>query len=214
MPHDSADSSRRDFLTGRAVRAEMERAGHAIADAVVDAQEGRPEPQAFDTVRLETRAMACPWSVVMDPGPPSQVMLASDALALVHDLESQLSVYRDDTELSRINREAASAPQPVEAALFELILQCAELSTATGAAFDVAVRALILLWRRCRSEGRIPTAEEVAAARGSSGRFRSTAPASASISARLERATRSIGPLDFSHSRDWPTFCCTAATAA
>ncbi|REJ97039.1 MAG: hypothetical protein DWQ29_00280, partial [Planctomycetota bacterium] len=114
MPDDFPDSTRRDLLSGRAI---VQRAAHAqdvLADAVVDAQEGRRAPRGFDTVRLETRAMACPWSVVMDPGPARQVMWASDALSIVHELEQQLSVYRDDSEVSAINREATESAQPAE----------------------------------------------------------------------------------------------------
>ncbi|REJ97555.1 MAG: FAD:protein FMN transferase [Planctomycetota bacterium] len=169
MPDDFPDSTRRDLLSGRAI---VQRAAHAqdvLADAVVDAQEGRRAPRGFDTVRLETRAMACPWSVVMDPGPARQVMWASDALSIVHELEQQLSVYRDDSEVSAINREATESAQPVEEGLFRFLVACRDLSRFTGGAFDIAVRALILLWRDCRQSGRIPVQEEIDAALAISG---------------------------------------------
>lgn len=161
MSTDPYGSTRRDFLTGRVAEKELARAQDALSDAVIDAGEHRPVPQGYDTVRLETRAMACPWSVIMDPGPAQQVMLASDALAIAHELEAQLSVYRPESELSRINRTAAEAPQVVEANLFGLLQQCRELATGTGGAFDPVVQSLILLWRTCRSEGRVPRQEEI-----------------------------------------------------
>lgn len=154
-------STRRDLLSGRAI---LQRAAHAqdvLADAVADAREGRPEPRGFDTVRLETRAMACPWSVVMDPGPSQQVMWASDALSIVHELEAQLSVYRDDSEISEINRAAAQSAQTVEEALFSFLCNCRNLSHTTDGAFDIATRALIVLWQDCRASGRIPNQDEI-----------------------------------------------------
>jgi thiamine biosynthesis lipoprotein len=169
MSTDPYGSTRRDFLTGRVAEKELARAHDALAEAVIDAGEHRPVPQGYDTVRLETRAMACPWSVIMDPGPAQQVMLASDALAIVHDLEAQLSVYRPESELSRINYTAGEAPQVVEANLFGLLQQCRELAATTGGAFDPVVQSLILLWRHCRNEGRVPDQREVDMALRSAG---------------------------------------------
>ena len=112
--------------------------------------------QLLASERLETRAMACPWSVVLNPGPPRQVMIASDALDLVHEVESQLSVYRDDSRLSRLNANAADAPQTVDPGLFELLKRCQDLAVETEGAFDPVTRSLILLWRRCREAGTVP----------------------------------------------------------
>src|SRR5690606_14926549 len=97
---------------------------------------------------------------VMNPGPPRQVMTASDALGLVHQLEQQLTVYRDDSELMQINRQAADGPRPVEAGLFELLQQCRRWADETGGAFDPTTGPLIRLWRDCRAGGRIPTPAE------------------------------------------------------
>jgi thiamine biosynthesis lipoprotein len=160
----SPPSNRRDFLTGRAIQSAVARSGEGFADALLNG-EGQPEPRAFDTIRLQTRAMACPWSVILEPGVSQRVMIASDALNLVHELEAKLSVYREDSVISRINRFAADQPQRLDDELFCLLSRCVELWQETDGAFDIAVRPLILLWRRCREEGRIPTDDELAAAR-------------------------------------------------
>lgn len=161
-PHPS--SSRRDFLTGRAIRRELEATGDRLADAVVEVTEHRPVPQGYDTIRLETRAMACPWFVIMNPGPPRQVMTASDALNIVHELEQQLTVYRDDSELMEVNRQPAGDPCRVAENLFELLQTCQTLWRKTEGAFDPTAGPLIDLWRTCRQAARIPTKEEVARA--------------------------------------------------
>lgn len=169
MSSDSSAATRRDFLSGRAIQERLARAQNDLAAAVLDAGEFQPAPRGYDTIRLETRAMACAWSVIMDPGPPERVMQASDALAIVHALEAQLSVYRPESELSILNRTAADGSQPVDPNLFDLLWQCRELSTHTDGAFDAVVRPQILLWRACREAGRIPRQDEIDAALAASG---------------------------------------------
>ncbi len=81
-------ATRRDFLTGTALRREVEHAGGDLADAIAEVLPADDIPRAGPTVRLETRAMACTFSVVMNPGPPRRVMTASDALDMIHALGS------------------------------------------------------------------------------------------------------------------------------
>jgi thiamine biosynthesis lipoprotein len=122
-------------------------------------------PTAGDTVRLTTTAMACDFSVILNPGQRSHVMLASDALSLVHELEAQLSVYRSDSELSRLNARAASEPVAVEPLLFALLCASLDLAERTGGCFDPTTGPLIALWRDCRREQRVPTQAEIDAVR-------------------------------------------------
>jgi FAD:protein FMN transferase len=157
----SAAPTRRDFLSGRALRGELERSAEGFAGAVLDQPE-REIPDAGPTVRLQTRAMACEFAVVMNPGPPRQVMVASDALDLIHALEAQMTVYRPQSELSEVNRRAASEPVVVEESLFGLLSQARRIADDTASAFDPTSGPLIALWRRCRTEGRVPTAAEIA----------------------------------------------------
>jgi thiamine biosynthesis lipoprotein len=113
-------------------------------------------------VRLETRAMGCTWSVVLNPGPPRQVMCAGDAFQAVHDLEDRLTIYRAESELMALNRSALLEEWfPVSEPVFQLLQQCAELHRATEGAFDPVTRPLTTLWRECRRQGRIPAQDEV-----------------------------------------------------
>ncbi|MCA9081197.1 MAG: FAD:protein FMN transferase [Planctomycetaceae bacterium] len=156
----SERSHRRDFLTGRSVREELVRAGERLAESQ---QSPKTPPAAGDTVRLETRAMACNWNVILDPGPAEQVMAASEALSIVHALEAQLTVFREESEVNALNRSLLFGdPFPVEQGLFELLRQCQQLHAETDGAFDPCVRPLLSLWRSCRQFGRLPTDLEVA----------------------------------------------------
>ena len=126
-------------------------------------------PVAGETFRIETRAMACEFSVILNPGVHERTWVASDALDLVHELEQQLSVYRDDSELSEINRQAPHGEVEVESGLFDLLCECRSLCELTDGAFDPTSGPVIALWRKCRSEGRIPESQEIEACREQTG---------------------------------------------
>ncbi|HXY36895.1 MAG TPA: FAD:protein FMN transferase, partial [Planctomycetaceae bacterium] len=153
--------NRRDFLSGRALRGQLERSAEAFTSALLDEHTERMIPEAGPTLRLQTRAMACEFGVVMNPGPPRHVMLASDALDMIHALEAQMTVYRAESELSQLNRRAASEAVVIEEQLFRLLLQARDISLETSGAFDPTSGPLIALWRRCRAEGRIPSEAEI-----------------------------------------------------
>ncbi|WP_437190866.1 FAD:protein FMN transferase [Planctomicrobium sp. SH527] len=165
---DRPSSNRRDFLTGRAAHREILHRGEQVADALAEAVKG-PPPSAQDTVRLETRAMACQWSVVMNPGPPRNVMVASDALDLVHDVEQLLTVYRPDSDVSQLNEHASNSPQFVSPELFAFLTTCRNLWEETEGAFDPTTGALIHLWKTARAANAVPDELEVRNALDNSG---------------------------------------------
>ncbi|MBS0206031.1 MAG: FAD:protein FMN transferase [Planctomycetes bacterium] len=152
--------NRRDFLTGRAVRGELSRAGHNFVDQL----ESRPVPGRGPTLLLRTTAMACDFDILLNPkGPTKQVETASDALELVQQLEQLMSVYRTDAVLAQVNQTAAEHPAVVDPDLLALLQRAESISRQTDDAFDVAAGALVTLWRDRRSLGRIPTSDEIAA---------------------------------------------------
>ena len=155
------DSNRREFLTGRTIQKEVERTGQAIAEELLK-EEPRPAPVGGNTIRMSTDAMACEFSVVLNQGASADLMTATDALDIIHQLEAQMTVYRDDSELSLINRTAYHHPVTVEPLLFGLLLKAKEISQSTGGAFDATMGPLIALWRSGRQEGRIPSETEIA----------------------------------------------------
>lgn len=160
--------NRREFLTGQAWQAEVERVGESLAQHL-ESEASSPTFPTGDTVCLGKPAMACDFDVILNPGPPSQLATASDALDLVDRLEDQMTVYRPHSELSRINAEAAQRDMPVEPQLFTLLARAAALTAETSGGFDPTSGPLIALWRRCKGEGRVPTDAEIAAAKRLSG---------------------------------------------
>lgn len=121
-------------------------------------------------IQVGRQAMACEFEVLLNAGQyPGGEDAALEALDVVDTLEAQLSIYRETSELSRVNRLAASEPVSVEPRLFELLERCAAWHRDTRGAFDVAVGALLRTWGFVRRQGRIPSADDLAAARERSG---------------------------------------------
>lgn len=108
--------------------------------------------------------MATQFDVILPWGTPQAEAAAGDALDLVDRLESQLTVYRDKSEISRLNRIAAQAPVPVESRLFELLQLAQRITDATSGTFDITAGPLLKAWGFYQRAGRVPSDVELAAA--------------------------------------------------
>jgi thiamine biosynthesis lipoprotein len=82
-------------------------------------------------------------------------------LDLVDQLEAQLTVFRDDSEISRINQTAHLAPVQLEPRLFALFELAAQIHNETGGAYDIATGPLTKLWGFYGRQGKIPAAVEL-----------------------------------------------------
>jgi len=122
------------------------------------------------TLVIGRDAMACRFEIVFNAGEvPDATAIAVDCLDLVDEIESRITVYRDTSELARLNATAADGWQPVDADLLALLLQARELHERTAGAFDMAAGALVRTWGFLRRQGRTPSAEELAQARAAAG---------------------------------------------
>jgi thiamine biosynthesis lipoprotein len=79
----------------------------------------------------------------------------------VDRLEQQMSNYKPSSELSAINREAASHPVVVEPGLFHLLEISVRRSQETDGAFDITVGPLMKAWGFFPGRGRLPTPVEI-----------------------------------------------------
>jgi len=116
------------------------------------------------------RIMACDFQVTLDaefhPTGPETAMAALD---IVDQLEAELSVYRESSQVSQLNQLAAREPMSVDSPLFQLLEQCLELWKQTDGAFDITSTPLSRAWGFYRREGRMPSSEEVSHAQSSVG---------------------------------------------
>ncbi|MBX9656210.1 FAD:protein FMN transferase [bacterium] len=80
-----------------------------------------------------------------------------DAFARVAELDSRLSDYRDDSELTRLSRSSGGPAVPVSKDLWDVLRRSFEISEETDGAFDVTVGPAVRLWRRARRTHELPT---------------------------------------------------------
>jgi thiamine biosynthesis lipoprotein len=125
----------------------------------------RPAPSSGYWQRVSRAAMACRFEVTLPLEDQAGVSAARQALDEVDRLEEQLTIFRESSEVSFINREAATNPARVEQSLFSLLLLCRELCRETGGAFDITSGPLSRCWGFLRREGRIPEPDEIEEAR-------------------------------------------------
>jgi len=126
-------------------------------------------PDRGDLLRARRSAMGSYFEVCLGANVPGAVELADRALNVVDALEVQLSIYRDDSEVSRLNATAHERAITVEPGLFDLLQRALEISRNTAGAYDVTSGALSEAWGFIRGPKRIPDAESLAEARSRSG---------------------------------------------
>jgi thiamine biosynthesis lipoprotein len=155
-------SSRREFLQGKAAADALAEAAWSVAPS---GELPQPTPSNY-LLQLSRRAMACTFEVFTNAGQyPHATESAIAALDLLDRLEDQLSVYREQSEISRLNRHAAEAPVAVEPRLFALLQTAVGIHADTGGAYDITAGPLSNVWGFTRRAGAIPTTEALAAAR-------------------------------------------------
>jgi len=95
--------------------------------------------------------------------------LMADARALIASLEGQLSLYQDDSALSRLNRDGVLTAAPP--ALLDVLRLASDMHGATQGAFDITVQPLWKLYRdhfaRDDADPSGPSPGQIAAARAS-----------------------------------------------
>lgn len=109
--------------------------------------------------------MACRFEATLPISDQSGVNSARNALSGAERLEQQLTIFKESSEVSYINRTAAMRPVRVEDSLFALLVLCQELSGETKGAFDITSGPLSDCWGFLRRQGRIPDLHEIEAAR-------------------------------------------------
>jgi thiamine biosynthesis lipoprotein len=120
-------------------------------------------------VRAHRAAMGSYFEVRLPANAPGGVDLACRALDLIDALEAQLTVYRDDSEVSRLNRSAHAGPVEVEPGLFGLLQTAVALSRETNGAYDVTSGALSEAWGFVKGPRRVPDELTLADARARTG---------------------------------------------
>jgi thiamine biosynthesis lipoprotein len=127
------------------------------------------EPAGGHWLRVQRPAMACRFEVVLDSADAAFVPAARAALDEVDTIEAALTYFRETSELSNVNRQAAQHPVAVSAELFALLQLCGEIYRVSGGAFDPTSTPLSRAWGFLARQGRLPGETEIAEARARTG---------------------------------------------
>jgi thiamine biosynthesis lipoprotein len=110
--------------------------------------------------------MATRFEIVLHGDNPVMLRAAGEeALDEIERLENSLSLYRTSTEIAQINACAHESPVRVSVPVFRLLQHALQLCAETQGAFDITVGPLVRCWGFMGSTGRVPTDDELAAAR-------------------------------------------------
>ncbi|WP_406696749.1 FAD:protein FMN transferase [Singulisphaera sp. Ch08] len=131
-------------------------------------------PSSGDLIKATRPAMGSYFEVRLAANTPGAADLAGRVLDRIDELETQLTVYRDDSEVSRLNASAHLGPIEVEPGLFHLLERAMELGRATGGAYDVATGALSAAWGFFKGPKHVPEAAVLAEARDRTGQHHLT----------------------------------------
>ncbi len=128
---------------------------------------GKPDP-----VRAEgsVDAMGSTYSVVVYGTDRERLQaLVAQVLEEARRLDELLSNYRPASELSQVNRLAASQAVRVSPELFQLLAASVEYSRESEGAFDITVGPLMKIWGFYQGSGHLPHRAEVLGALGKTG---------------------------------------------
>jgi thiamine biosynthesis lipoprotein len=115
-------------------------------------------------VKIHRVAMACRVEITVSSEDAGDVPAAREALDEADRLEATLTVFRDTSEVARVNAHAADEPVAIGDELFELLRLSRELHARTDGAFDVTAAPLTRRWGFLERQGRVPEPSALAAA--------------------------------------------------
>ncbi len=86
-------------------------------------------------------------------------------MAELRRLDAMMSLYKDTSEITKVNLAAGKYPVKVSPEMIEVVEQAAEISRLSGGVFDVTIGPLVVLWQMRLKEGKVPADDEIARVR-------------------------------------------------
>lgn len=110
--------------------------------------------------------MGCAFKIALYSTDAAAARSASRAaFERIAALDTTLSDYQADSELSRLGPKAGGEPVPVSADLFDVLRISKHFYQRTGGALDVTIAPVGRLWRRARRDHKLPDPQKIAEAR-------------------------------------------------
>jgi thiamine biosynthesis lipoprotein len=145
-----SSKSRRDFLHPKTF-------GKLVSTVTGGERGAETSAAAIDRgwlCRARRAAMATRFEILFESLDAGLMPVAQAALELIDELESQLTVYRDTSELCAINRTAWKEEVVVVERLFDLLMLSRDLWEETEGCFDIAVHSMLAAWGMFRGPRR------------------------------------------------------------
>jgi FAD:protein FMN transferase len=133
----------------------------ATRRAFFSLRQSRVAPAEECWLHVNRQAMACRFEVTLPMTTECGVSIASEALDEVEEIEKQLSVFKEESAVSLVNRSAASGAIRVDRSLFDLLSVCKQFHDETEGAFDITSGPLTRCWGFLKREGRLPSNCEI-----------------------------------------------------
>lgn len=125
------------------------------------------EPLAFlgfdkSYIKLRREAMATDIEILYCNYEKTQMRrTATKVLNEIDYYDSLLNIWKQDSELKRINQFASQAPVETSEEVFTFLKLAKEYHAKTGGAFDITATPLVRCWGFFEREGRVPRSEEI-----------------------------------------------------
>ena len=107
--------------------------------------------------------------IIVAPNRKIAEKAAEDAFAAIEDVDNLMSDYKDDSEISIVNKEAFQRAVQVSEPTFEVIQRSVEFSKLTDGAFDITVGPLVALFRKEKETQIAPATDEIEQAKSKVG---------------------------------------------
>jgi len=124
-----------------------------------------PRPVVYRTQTMGTWASL----TIVTPDSAATTDLAYHSLKALHRVDSLMSNWSDASEVARVNREAAREAVTVHPEVANVLGFALQVGAQSGGAFDVTVEPLVRLWGFLGGTPRVPSQEEIDAARALTG---------------------------------------------
>jgi thiamine biosynthesis lipoprotein len=82
-------------------------------------------------------------------------------MAELRRLDAMMSLYKDSSEITMVNRAAGKRPVKVSPEMIEAVEYAVEIAKLSGGVFDITIGPLVVLWQMRLKEGKVPTDAEI-----------------------------------------------------
>jgi len=114
------------------------------------------------TVQKTESIMGTEVTITVVAGTMKDGEAAIDAgMAELRRLDAMMSLYKDSSEITKVNLAAGKGPVAVSPEMIEVVEHAANISTLSNGVFDITVGPLVVLWQMRLKEGTVPTDREI-----------------------------------------------------